>query len=1146
MALKLILGNSGSGKTYFVHNKVIQLSKDAPGKNFLVIVPEQFTMQTQRELVRMHPGHSIMNIDVLSFRRLAYRVFDELGSFNSRVLEETGKNLVLRRIAEEQLDSLTVLKKNITKMGYIGEVKSFLSELAQYNISPRQLAEAVEKLPQGSFSYKLSDVLLMYQGFLDFLEGRFVTAEEILELLAEVADRSEILRDSVIVFDGFTGFTPVQNLLVKELMGIAQDIYVTVTIDIRENPYHCTGIHELFAMSKKMIKSLREMAEELHVAVDPPVLMQDSDKTRFCASPSLHFLEQNLFRSQKQKVCPDEEPDIEIRSLKNPREELYDAARRIERFVRRDGYRYKDIAIVCGDLPGYANYASEVFAEYKIPVFIDQKMTIIFHPFIEYLRAILEVVICDFSIESVFRYLKSGFSGIKREETDLLENYCLAAGIFGHRKWSERFCYQPGEETEESLAVVNEIREKFMHSFEGLYQALQTKNSTVEEITIALYRFLCEANMQQELKRKEMEYEALGDLKNAKEYAQIYKIVMDLFDKMVELLGDEVIPLREYAKIIDSGFESAKIGIIPPGYDRVVFGDIERTRLDQIKILFFVGVNDGVIPKTGGSDGLLSQMEREQLNEMQLELAPTMREKVFMQKFYLYLNLTKPSHKLYLSYARVNGEGRAMQSSYLVHTLCRLFEHLSVNEIDNEPFAERIVTAESARRLLIEGMESAAEWNDRNREEEIRYWAALCRWYQSQDVWKEEVERLFAAVSFKHTDTPISASVTRALYGTVLQNSVTRLENFASCAFSHFLSYGLNLKERRESGFYAVDFGNIFHAVLELFAEGIQRNNYSWFSITQEESEALLTEAMEQALFASHNLALYENARSRYAKDRMLRILKRTVSALIYQVRKGKFIPDDFEVSFSYAEDLKSVNFRLSEEEKMQLKGRIDRIDTCVNEDRLYVKIIDYKSGNASFQFLNVYHGLQLQLVVYMNAAMEIMAKKHPDHSIVPAGIFYYHINDPMVESDDNLSDEELSKKIFGELKLNGIANEDRSVIERLDEELQGAQSANSDVIPVGVNKDGSLKKASKTLATSDFTALSAYVNETILHLGQRMMKGDVSVSPYALAEKTGCDFCEFRSVCHFDSRAPGFSYRRLKELSEEELLCEMRGADHQ
>ncbi len=531
---------------------------------------------------------------------------------------------------------------------------------------------------------------------------------------------------------------------------------------------------------------------------------------------------------------------------------------------------------------------------------------------------------------------------------------------------------------------------------------------------------------------------------------------------------------------------------------------------------------------------------------MQLELAPTMREKVFMQKFYLYLNLTKPSHKLYLSYARVNGEGRAMQSSYLVHTLCRLFEHLSVNEIDNEPFAERIVTAESARRLLIEGMESAAEWNDRNREEEIRYWAALCRWYQSQDVWKEEVERLFAAVSFKHTDTPISASVTRALYGTVLQNSVTRLENFASCAFSHFLSYGLNLKERRESGFYAVDFGNIFHAVLELFAEGIQRNNYSWFSITQEESEALLTEAMEQALFASHNLALYENARSRYAKDRMLRILKRTVSALIYQVRKGKFIPDDFEVSFSYAEDLKSVNFRLSEEEKMQLKGRIDRIDTCVNEDRLYVKIIDYKSGNASFQFLNVYHGLQLQLVVYMNAAMEIMAKKHPDHSIVPAGIFYYHINDPMVESDDNLSDEELSKKIFGELKLNGIANEDRSVIERLDEELQGAQSANSDVIPVGVNKDGSLKKASKTLATSDFTALSAYVNETILHLGQRMMKGDVSVSPYALAEKTGCDFCEFRSVCHFDSRAPGFSYRRLKELSEEELLCEMRGADHQ
>ncbi len=619
---------------------------------------------------------------------------------------------------------------------------------------------------------------------------------------------------------------------------------------------------------------------------------------------------------------------------------------------------------------------------------------------------------------------------------------------------------------------------------------------------------------------------------------------MDLFDKMVELLGDEVISLEDYAKILDAGYESAKVGILPPGYDRVLFGDMERTRLDSIKVLFVVGINDGVIPKSGDFDGILSQIEREKLGEMQMELAPTVREKTFIQKFYLYLNLTKPSDRLYLSYARVDGEGKGMRSSYLIRVILNMYENLSVREIEEEPLKRRIVTAESAKDLLIEGIESAEAWQRSEKIEEVRYWAALCRWYQSREEFRGELKKLFDAARLIHKDTPISASVTKALYGTVLENSVTRLETFAACAFSHFLIYGLSLKERSESGFYAVDFGNIFHDVLERFAEGMEKNSYSWFTITEPESEELLKEALEQSLGANHNLALYENARSSYAKERMYRILKRTVSALLYQVRKGRFMPDCFEVSFSYTENLKSVHFNLSDEEKMHLQGRIDRIDTYRDEDKIYVKVVDYKSGSTSFQLLNVYYGLRLQLVVYMNAALEIMQQRYPDCEAVPAGIFYYHIDDPMVEEDGTLEEEELQKKIFQKLKLSGVVNEDREVINTLDTSMETESSINSSVIPVGVNKDGSLKKASKTLSTKDFAALSSYVNETILHLGQRMMQGDIGISPYELAGKTGCDYCEFRGICHFDTKIPGFAFRRQTELSEEELLCRMRGGE--
>lgn len=1149
MALQFIMGNSGSGKTHYIHEKILRMAEKDPDKNFLVIVPEQFTMQTQRELAGMHKRRSIMNIDVLSFGRLAYRVFDELGSSLGQVIEETGKNLILRRVAEEKENELTVLKKNMTKMGYIGEVKSLISELAQYNVTPIQLSKAIEKLPEGSFSYKLKDVLTMYQGFLDFLEGRFVTAEEVLELLIDVADQSRRLAGSVIVLDGFTGFTPIQNLLLEKLFSIADMIYITVTIDVRENPYHCAGSHELFAMSKKMIRILQEVADRLHVPVEEPVLVGHHEHSRFHASPSLYFLEQNLFRNQGKRHVLEDKTDIVISSLKDPREELHYVAREIERLVRGEGFRYREIAIVCGDLPGYANYAKEVFAEYRIPLFLDQKTTIVFHPFIEFLRSALEVVLNDFSLDSIFRYLRSGFTQIPREDVDLLENYCLAAGVRGYRKWSEKFCYLPKGYEEESLEQVNAAREQAAGQLAYLRESLLKKDITVEGQTLALYRFLCERNVEAQLKAKERAYEAAGDLKNAKEYAQIYRIVMDLLDKTVELLGDDVISLEEYARILDSGYEAAKVGILPPGYDRVAFGDIERTRLNPVRVLFFAGVNDGIIPRAGGADGILSQTEREQLLEMDLELAPTAREKTFIQKFYLYLNLTKPSEKLYLTYARVDGSGNAMRSSYLVHSILRLYENLSVREVEEEPFADRVLTAENARGLLIEGIESAAEWNRKKKETEMRYWAALCRWYGRQEEWKKEIGSLFEAARFLHTDTPISASVTRALYGTVLENSVTRLEKFAACAFSHFLSYGLNLKERSESGFYAVDFGTVFHEVLELFAEGIQKKQYSWFTITREESESLLEEAMDQVLSANHNLALYDNARSRYARERIARILKRTIGALIYQIRQGRFAPDRFEVSFSYTEDLKAVNFSLGKEEKMRLKGRIDRIDTLEDEDKLYVKVIDYKSGNTSFQFLNIYHGLQLQLVVYMNAALEMMEKSYPDHTVIPAGIFYYHVNDPMVEMQGEISEEELREKIFKELKLNGIVNEDRNVIDSLDISLHSGQSVNSAVIPAGTNKDGSLKKASKTLSAKGFLDLSSYVNETILRLGQRMMQGEIAVSPYSLSGRTGCDYCEFRPVCQFDARIPGFSYRTLAELSEEELLEKMitnqKGARH-
>lgn len=1166
MSLQFIFGNSGSGKSDFLYDSVLKQAKENKEQQFLIIVPEQFTMQTQRELVERQKQHAIMNVDVLSFARLAYRVFDDLGKQNVVVLEETGKNLVLRKVAEQKKAELKVLGANMNKMGYVGEVKSLISELMQYNVRPDALAEFLEKEPLGEgLRLKMKDVLTMYQGFTEYLKGRYITAEEVLELLYDVAEESELLRNSVIVLDEFTGFTPIQNRLMEKLLVLAKKVSVSVTMDVREDFYQCRGVHELFAMSKKTVASLLKVAELCKVPVEEPLVLPTGKQRRYVNAADLYFMEQNLFRpgagSYRYKAPEQSMQHIRITSLKNPREELKFAAREIVRLTRENGYRYRDIAVVTGDVQQYGNYVPEIFEQYHIPYFIDQTKNILFHPFIECIRAILEMIEYDFSYESVFRFLRCGLAakvvaeaknsdkepdpaatedltqqpetgshGLTEQESDRLENYVLARGIRGASRWSRPWTFVMPDGTLEDMARLNEIREAVYENFKPLLEAFRGKDNTVSTQTYELYSLIRRLNMEQLLKERGNFFEAHGNQARAKEYDQIYKIVMDLLDKVTSLLGDETMTIREYSDILDAGFEAAKVGIIPPGNDTVTVGDIERTRLNHVKILFFVGVNDGVVPKAGNQGGIISQFEREKMAEYHLELAPGAREKVFIQKFYLYLNMTKPSERLYVTFCRVNSDGKALRRSYLIGTLLKLFPQLAVEEPSEEETLEGALTAESALPFLMEGLTKPVE------DEEA--WTALLAWYLSDEGEREKVMQLFDAAFGAHKDDAISKAVTKALYGNTLENSVTRLEQFAACAFAHYLSYGLRLKERELQQFASVDMGNIYHDVLERFAKGIELSDYTWFDIPEKAQEALLSQSMEDAIAGSGIGDVFEDARNSYLLKRMEATAKRTIWALMLQVRKGKFVPSGFEVSFSRAERLDAVQFQLGEDEKMRLRGRIDRVDTYETDDKVYVKIIDYKSGNTTFSLLNFYYGLQLQLVVYMNAALELTKKKYKGKDTEPAGIFYYHITDPMVDADGQESEEEIRRSILEQLKVGGLVNEDPEIYGAMDTDFSGT----STVIPVALKADGSLKATSKTASTYEFGLMSHYVRKKIEHVGKEIFAGNVAVKPYLLGDRSGCDYCPYHTICGFDVRMPGFSYQQFEKFdSSEEILAHIR-----
>lgn len=1133
MSLRFYFGPSGSGKSRRLYQEMVDRSMERPDQNFLIIVPDQFTMQTQKDLVSLHPRGGILNIDVLSFGRLTHRVFEETGELDTPVLDDTGKSLVIQKVAGSLKDKLPTLGSHLNRQGYIHEVKSAISEFMQYGIGVQDMDRLIDfSQKRGALVHKLKDLAVLYRGFKDYISGDFVTTEETLSLLCRCLPKSRLISGSVVVFDGFTGFTPIQNSVIREILGLAEEVSVCLTLGEGEDPYTPDGEQKLFHMTKKTVCDLVRLAKEARTERLEDVFVKPGEHDRFTKSPALRALERNLFRYTVEPF-EEQQDSIHLFETTTPGEEVHQAGIKMLALIREEGMAYRDMAVITGDLETYAPYVETEFEQMGIPCYIDRTRGIVLNPMIEYIKSALELYRKDFSYESVFHYLRSGLSDITQEETDELENYIIRTGIRGYRRWSRLFTHKTEEmgEEEEALLRLNGMRERLMAQVECLHVKGEAKAC---DYVNHMYEFLVENNVQQKLSQFEKMFDEDNQPSKAREYAQIYRLVMELLNQIYELLGEEVIKLSEFSDILDAGFEEIEVGTIPQNVDRVLVGDMERTRLKQVKALFFLGINDGNIPKSPVKGGIISDMDREFLRESNLELAPSPRQQMYIQRLYLYLNMTKPSRYLYLSYCKVNSQGRSVRPAYLVDVVQKLFPGLTLEYPQNRPVLEQVVTPLEGLGYLADGLRGYAE--GAVREEEEQSFFTLYEAYGEQEEQRLVREELTQAAFRRYQGIGLSKAVARALYGMNLENSVSRLETYAACAYRHFLQYGLSLKEREEFGFEAVDMGNVFHSVLEQFSSRLELSGYTWFDFPEEFGEREVKEALEACAARYGETILYSSARNEYAITRMGRVLTRTVLTLKEQLKKGEFKPEAYEMSFRYADDLSNVNVALSPEEKMRLQGRIDRIDTAEEGDRVYVKVIDYKSGSRQFDLAALYYGLQLQLVVYMNAAMEWEAKKHPDKEVVPAALLYYHIDDPTVETPVELSDEELNQQILEKLRMNGVVNGEEEIVAKLDREM----GTKSDVIPVERKKDGSFSARSSTMNREELKTVSDYVNYKVRTIGQEILAGRIDLDPYEKGSAEACTYCVYRKVCGFDPAIPGYEKRELEDLDRQEALRRM------
>lgn len=1158
MSLLFVLGRSGAGKSTYVFEDVIRKAEANPNKRYLIIVPDQFTMQTQSDLVRMSPNGGIMNIEVLSFSRLAHRVFEETGGNRYPVLDDTGKNLIIRNCAGKVRDNIPYLAGKLDKPGYIHEVKSAISEFMQYDIDSKGLAELVEysdKNNRRTLSGKLKDLAVIYDAFKEYIKEEYITTEESMDILAKEIYKSKVVKGSNVILDGFTGFTPIQNRVIGALMDVCEQVTVTLAIETSATLTKKVNEQDLFAFTFRTYEAMNRLASEHKCDINEPVLLEGSK--RYAGSADLEFLEKSIYRYPLAKA-DSFIGQIHIARCNNIRAEVDNLAWRIRQLVREKNACYRDIAVVSGNLTAYKSEIQEKFTDMDIPVYIDETKGLVLNPFVEYIRAALMIYQKNFDFESVFQYLRTGFTGIPSEDVDLLGNYVMECGIKGHKqynttfskrtrqmkRWDEEYkrAQEKGEVTENKTLVqlekLNSIRSALiteLSEFENGAYNEKNKRETSAYIK-SIYNFIVSNDSIGKLKEYEEFFEKEGLHSKKREYSQVYVKVMKLLEQIYNLIGNEEVTMEEFYGILDAGFTEITIGDIPPNVDRIIVGDMERTRLKPVKYLFFLGLNDGWVPKPGGKGGIISDSDREFLNESGHELAPSPRQQMYIGRFYLYSNITKPSEELYLSYTAMDNAASSMRPSYVIEMIKNMFP-----DIKEDMSREGSFVPETGHEVAEEFALLVRKYAEGTiKDEEKRVLFTLADVMASNEEYRD---RLISNAFFYYGGNNLDAKIAGLLYGTRLYASISKIEAYAKCAYAYFLKYGMKLQEKEEYGIEATDMGNIYHGVLEIFNALMNEKGKDWFTVTDDEVEELVNLAVNEESVKFTDAILFETSKNRYIVERMKKVMIRTIKTLAYQLKKGDFKPFEYEYTFVSEKEFDGKLIGLDNIDNIVLNGKIDRLDTCEKDNKILVKVVDYKSSNKDFSLVSFYHGVQLQMVVYMNEAIKNLSESNTGKEVVPAAMLYYHIDDPTISVKEDESIEAIESKIIKELRTKGLVNVDDDIPLSLD----SSGNEKSDVIPVERNKNGAFSKGSGVIGAEDMKMLGEYADYKIRGLAEEMLKGEISTRPIAIlanngkAEIDGCSYCSYKGICGFNEYLPGYERNSYEKKDDGEVLAMIR-----
>ncbi|ANE47308.1 ATP-dependent helicase [Paenibacillus swuensis] len=1183
MSIQFILGRAGSGKTRHMLDEIRDNLREKPdGEPMVLLVPEQATFGAEYELAQTPGLQGIIRVQALSFRRLAFRVMQEVGRSTRIHIDDTGKKMLLHKIIRRRAKDLRIFAKGNGQSGFIDRVNDLYNEFKRYQIDGSGLLQHIQTngiLPdkERMLQDKLHDLLLIYDEFEQELGPHHIDSEDYLATLTEQAGSSSFIKETVFWIDGFHGFTPQEFAVLEQLMIHSAKVNIALTLD---KPYE-SGREphelELFHPTATTMIKLRELADENGVMTEPHFVMGGEPLPRYERSFMLAHLESTFDRRIPYKGPIEMEPSVVLHSAVHRRAEVEGAAREMVRLARDRNVRWRDMALLVRNMPDYEDLLATTLTDHGIPHFFDQKRTVLHHPLAELIRSALEVVTGYWRYDAVFRCVKTGLlpafaqqdlpspfdihvegdaftaRNITRRNLDELENYVLAFGIQGGRWTDDRpWTYKlqrsledeptgPNERERAELQRVDVTRRAVaepLAAFERGLKAAKTARGMAE----ALYGLLDSLKAAERLERWSMDALAAGRAEKAREHRQLWGAAVDLLDQIVETMGDEAMTPEQFAGVVETGLESIRLSLVPPTLDQVLLGSMERTRSGKVRYAFLLGVNDGVVPGRLSEDGVLSEGERDRLAETGLLLAPSARRRLLDERFMIYTAMTVASDRLWVSYPLADEEGKSLLPSELIRRLKQTFPALkegtlmgdpgvfipSSHEEDERTPLDYIAHPERALSYLIAQLR---EWKKGSQIASV--WWEVYNWFVSQPEWRPKLQTLLQSLFYTNEVERLSRDTSRRLYGTHLRASVSRMERFVACPFSHFMSHGLRLQERRVYRLEAPDIGQLFHAALSMIAQNLMREGVSWGALSAAECRKEANDAVDVLTPRLQSEILLSSKRFTYISRKLKDIVGRASVVLGEHARRGSFEPLRLEMDFGGpVSELPPLSFKLNNGCTMDIIGRIDRVDSAEGESGLMVRVIDYKSSQTSLRLDELYYGLALQLLTYLDVLVT-HAEGWLGREAIPAGALYFHVHNPLLQVSAALSAEEAEDRVFKRFKMKGLVLAEPEAVQLMDGSLEKGHSA---LLPLALKADGGFYSTSSVMTRDQWGVLRKAVRSTIREIGTEITDGTVDISPIRLGPKTPCAFCAYKPVCQFDTLIEGNGYQGLAKQGKDQL----------